>query len=200
MLPIIHLLGVQEPLSVPCEYADRPYSPADIRYSTQVTACSTVEYTKKLKAAEKQGSGPPHKRRKTSRNSKSTQSASTIPEESFHFIGYVPVHGKVWELDGLRNAGPLEIGEFSSDDPHADWMNIVRPALKRRMQQLGTDNIRYNLLALVEDRYENASDELESLKRKKLALERRLNEECRGWLQKVPSFKPCHDLLIYQST
>ena len=90
----------------------------------------------------------------------------------------------MWELDGLRAAGPLDVGELDNDAPgaasRAGWMDVVRPALQRRMQTVleGADggHIQYNLLALVDDAYLRASDELEMLKRERAALERRLDE------------------------
>ena len=56
------------------------------------------------------------------------------------------------------------------------WMDVVRPALRMKMKKYGGDNIRFSLLALVDDQYQAASDEFELLKREKRALERRLNE------------------------
>lgn len=50
----------------------------------------------------------------------------------------------------------------------------------------GSENIRFNLLAIVDDRYETASDELEMLKRERIQLERRLDVEYpEGWSEKV---------------
>ena len=109
----------------------------------------------------------------------------------FHYIGFVPAHGKVWQLDGLRAAGPLEVGELPEDGPAArrQWMDVVRPAIKMQMQQMQTeasDQLRYNLLAVVEDRYQKASDVLEMLKRERNQLERRLNEAYPGgWRDNV---------------
>ena len=119
--------------------------------------------------------------------------------DSFHFIGYVPVHGRVWELDGLRSGGPLEVGEVPADggssglsSSSSSWMDVVRPAIKRRMQNLlsgGSENIQFNLLAIVDGQFEKASDELEMLKRERIQLERRLNEKFpQGWKDKVRRF------------
>ena len=127
-------------------------------------------------------------------------------EEVYHFIGYVPAYGKVWELDGLKS-GPLEVGELPNQPPvcsiachslpevsasnSAGWMDVVRPALRMKMEKYGGaaeggSNIRFSLLAIVDGLYEKASDELEMLKREWIALERRLGV---GWEGKVrPSF------------
>ena len=114
--------------------------------------------------------------------------------DTYHFIGYVPHGGKVWELDGLRIAGPLEVGEIPETnhlDPMHGWMDVVRPALRLRMQRHlegeAREHIRYNLLAVVDDQYTKLSDSLEMLKRERAALERRLNEHYPGgWQEKVP--------------
>lgn len=71
-------------------------------------------------------------------------------------------------------------------------MDVVRPVIKMKMRKYrgGADggDIRFNLLALVDDHYQAASDELVLLKREKKALERRLDEfDAEGWKGQV-----CH--------
>ena len=107
--------------------------------------------------------------------------------EAYHFIGYVPVAGKVWELDGLRDAGPLEVGELDSDGETKSWEHVVRPALKMRMDKYAAAGyIQFSLLALVPDNYEKKIDTIELLKRERLALERRLQMVYGGqWKSKV---------------
>ena len=111
-------------------------------------------------------------------------------QDAYHFIGYVPAHGRVWELDGLRPQ-PVEVGTLPAGAEHA-WMDVVRPALRLRMQRQAAsgaeEHIRYNLLALVDDPYLQASDALEMLKRERGALERRLSEAYpHGWADRVRS-------------
>jgi ubiquitin carboxyl-terminal hydrolase L5 len=73
-----------------------------------------------------------------------------------------------------------------------EWMEVVRPALKRKMQRVQaneTEQLRYNLLAIVEDRYQKASDVLEMLKRERNQLERRLKEcYAEGWHDKAGEY------------
>ncbi|KAH9847083.1 cysteine proteinase [Lenzites betulinus] len=174
--------------------------PADIRGARHALASSALESAKnKAKAA----ASPPSKKRKTSastsaskRKRKATSARADSAEklDAYHYIGYVPAHGRVWELDGLRTGGPLDVGEIDADAPTANssragWMDVVRPALQRRMQTVlesGAEHIQYNLLAIVDDAYLRASDELEMLKRERTAIERRL-AECfpDGWANKV---------------
>ncbi|KAL5480317.1 hypothetical protein ACEPAI_1587 [Sanghuangporus weigelae] len=156
--------------------------PADMWGSLSAAAEATQEmYAELEKHAKKKARtdrSSPNKKRKTLtlRKRKTTETET----ESYHFIGYVPAYGKVWELDGLK-AGPLEVGELPCPDSTEGWENVVRPALRLKMQKYGafgsaSGNIQFNLLALVQDRYEIKSDELELLKREKTAIEERLNE------------------------
>ncbi|EKM51297.1 uncharacterized protein PHACADRAFT_177948 [Phanerochaete carnosa HHB-10118-sp] len=162
--------------------------PVDIRAAEHALARTTLEYAKTLKARPE---GYPAKRRKlgTPKKSQTKQSASDSQEreDTFHYIGYVPTHGHVWELDGLRTNGPLDVGELPQASGRQGWMDIVRPALQRKMHSVqGVADGRYNLLAIIDDRYEKASDALEMLKRERNALERRLDEaNPDGWKDKA---------------
>ncbi|KAG5653890.1 hypothetical protein H0H81_009713 [Sphagnurus paluster] len=173
--------------------------PADIRGALNVLAITTLDEAKvaakaKAKATPtKRGTKPPPtKRAKTSDSptkqgkAKADAESESSPEEAYHFIGYVPAHGKVWELDGLKS-GPLEVGELPTDTPPGAWMDVVRPALRMKMEKYGGaaeggNNIRFSLLAIVDGAYEKASDALQLLKRERIALERRMGV---GWEAKV---------------
>ncbi|KAL6303650.1 ubiquitin carboxyl-terminal hydrolase [Sparassis latifolia] len=171
--------------------------PADIRASLHAVAAATIETQNSKQKPQDILKLPPAKKRKasgsTSKSKQSTADGTDTKQESYHFIGYAHVDDKVWELDGLRKSGPLEVGEVdgSARSARRSWMDIVRPALRMKMEKYlrsagEGEHIRFNLLAIVEDRYQKASDGLEMLKRERTALERRLNETFPdGWADKV---------------
>jgi len=83
----------------------------------------------------------------------------TRKEDPFHFVTYLPINGKLVELDGLQ-PNPIDHGEIPADK---DWVNYAEQVLQKRMQLYGTGEIRFNLMGIVAN--------------KKAALEKQLAEE-----------------------
>uniref|UniRef100_A0A7N9AZM0 Ubiquitin carboxyl-terminal hydrolase n=1 Tax=Mastacembelus armatus TaxID=205130 RepID=A0A7N9AZM0_9TELE len=86
--------------------------------------------------------------------------SSAKDEDAFHFVSYVPVNGRLYELDGLRE-GPIDLGACSQDD----WISAVRPVIEKRIQKYSEGEIRFNLMAIVSDRkmiYERKITELQT--------------------------------------
>ncbi|KAJ6576285.1 hypothetical protein B0H10DRAFT_2199126 [Mycena sp. CBHHK59/15] len=124
--------------------------PADLCAALNAIMTLTLdnaEHTKELP--------PPGKRTTGSKPKKEEPSVES--GEAYHFIGYIPAHGKVRELDGLKS-GPLEVGDLggeTSDAGQKNWMDVVHPAICSKMCKYGGnteygDNIRFSLLALVD--------------------------------------------------
>ena len=67
-------------------------------------------------------------------------------EDLYHFIAYTPIHGTLYELDGL-NAAPIAHGPCAFDDFPA----AVIPVVQRRMQRFPAGEIRFALMAMVRD-------------------------------------------------
>lgn len=69
-------------------------------------------------------------------------------EDVFHFVGYVPIDGRLYELDGLKE-GPIDLGAVPADQ---DWVNVVRPIIQKRIDKYSEGEIHFNLMAIVSDR------------------------------------------------
>jgi ubiquitin carboxyl-terminal hydrolase L5 len=69
-------------------------------------------------------------------------------DDIFHFVAYVPVQGIVYELDGLKE-GPFVIGPVADDTNPLSWLDVVRPALEERIARYASNEIRFNLMAIV---------------------------------------------------
>lgn len=52
-------------------------------------------------------------------------------EDVFHFVSYVPIDGRLYELDGLKQ-GPIDLGSIPAD---TDWTDVVRPIIEKRIQR-----------------------------------------------------------------
>jgi len=81
-------------------------------------------------------------------------------DDVFHFVSYLPIGGRVYELDGLK-AGPVDHGPCGDD-----WTDAVRPIIEARMQKYKEGEIHFNLMAMIQDRtvrYNNQLKELVSL-------------------------------------
>ena len=51
-------------------------------------------------------------------------------EATFHFVAYVPINGRLYELDGLKE-GPVDLGKCDQDD----WLKDAKPILDKRIQR-----------------------------------------------------------------
>ncbi|KAL3312393.1 ubiquitin carboxyl-terminal hydrolase [Cichlidogyrus casuarinus] len=71
----------------------------------------------------------------------------TDPDEDvYHFVGYVPIDGVIYELDGLKTA-PIKHSEIAND---SNWVDTVQPIIDKRMKKCIDGN--FNLMAIVPDR------------------------------------------------
>mmetsp|Transcript_23184 Transcript_23184/g.58766 ORF Transcript_23184/g.58766 Transcript_23184/m.58766 type:complete len:309 (-) Transcript_23184:306-1232(-) len=75
----------------------------------------------------------------------SFEDGESSSDEAYHFVAYVPRHGLVYELDGLRN-GPVIVGGYEDD-----WVSAAKPSIERKMSILSEGEIRFNLLAVCGD-------------------------------------------------
>lgn len=52
-------------------------------------------------------------------------------DEVYHFVGYMPIDGRLYELDGLK-PGPIDLGAVPSE---SDWLDVVRPIIEKRIKK-----------------------------------------------------------------
>ncbi|XP_065198166.1 ubiquitin carboxyl-terminal hydrolase isozyme L5-like [Sycon ciliatum] len=79
-------------------------------------------------------------------------------EEPFHFVAYLPIDGRIYELDGLKD-GPIDLGKVVNDD----WLQDLRPVIQTRMQAFMGSEIRFNLMAITSSRTQYISARMEEL-------------------------------------
>lgn len=69
-------------------------------------------------------------------------------DDVFHFVSYIPIDGRLYELDGLKD-GPIDLGPVGVGQ---EWLNTVRPIIEKRMHKYSEGEIHFNLMAMVSDR------------------------------------------------
>lgn len=69
-------------------------------------------------------------------------------EDIFHFVAYINFKENIYEIDGLRD-GPILISENANQN---NWVEKVKPSIIERIQLYASNEIKFNLLALVPDR------------------------------------------------
>ncbi|XP_074861958.1 ubiquitin carboxyl-terminal hydrolase BAP1 isoform X2 [Carettochelys insculpta] len=84
--------------------------------------------------------------------------------EAFHFVSYVPIKGRLFELDGLK-VYPIDHGPWAEDE---EWTDKARRVIMERIG-LATagepyHDIRFNLMAVVPDRRVKYESRLHILK------------------------------------
>jgi ubiquitin carboxyl-terminal hydrolase L5 len=91
-----------------------------------------------------------------------------------HYDTTVPhSNGTVYELDGLQ-PGPISVGTYtpistsSSSDTVTDtdhpWLTVARTAIQTRIQKYSTSEIKFNLMALTQDKRTFLQSKIKSLK------------------------------------
>lgn len=102
---------------------------------------------------------------------------ATDDDDVFHFIAYVPHEedGCVYELDGLQ-PGPIRVGSYKKDaaesgesngdaatPPGMDWILVARNAIQARLSNYSDTEIKFNLMAMVQDRRTYLNERLNAL-------------------------------------
>lgn len=112
---------------------------------------------------------------------------SSSGAEIFHFICFVPINGRLYELDGLKpypvDHGPLDIEQNGTAHTHndcANWTNKFKPIIRHRLSSFNSGHqnheIRFNLMALVPDKMIQISNQIDLLKHNYNIVSNVLNE------------------------
>lgn len=119
--------------------------------------------TPELACAHNSHAIPQAKRRLDKSSSVST---GRFTGEAFHFVSFVPINGRLFELDGLKPY-PIDHGPWNEN---GDWTEKFRSVMSERLGISAGEqyhDIRFNLMAVVPDRRLAITHKLKMLKTNK---------------------------------
>lgn len=93
----------------------------------------------------------------TGRKGSVVSSAHALLPETYHFVSYVPVNGRLFELDGLKEY-PIDHGPWGE---HEEWTDLFQRTISFRLSE--SENFLFNLMALIPDPALHLNDRLKSL-------------------------------------
>ncbi|KAG0323655.1 ubiquitin carboxyl-terminal hydrolase [Dissophora globulifera] len=104
--------------------------------------------------------------------------SSKEKEDLFHFIAYTPINGSLYELDGLQE-GPRNHGPCPGDS----WLDKVGPIIQERMARYAGGEIRFNLMAVVDDRIKVIEEKRKSYEEQLAAMQQKEGPDAGSWLK-----------------
>jgi len=90
--------------------------------------------------------------------------------EAFHFISYVPYRGVLYELDGLQK-GAISHGACTPEN----WRKMAMDEIQSRMRQYQEQEIRFNLMALIQSRQDMYNTRISECNTKREALQAKID-------------------------
>lgn len=91
------------------------------------------------------------------RGSTVLSSAHSLVPETYHFVSYVPVNDRLFELDGLKQY-PIDHGPWGE---HEEWTDLFARIMSEKLSS--AQDILYNLMAIVPDPVPKLSERLKML-------------------------------------
>jgi len=89
-------------------------------------------------------------------------------EDNYHFIAYMPIGDRLYELDGLKE-GPIDHGKIENS---THWTNLVSEVIKKRISHYKITEINFNLMAVVADQKLLIENKIDSLNKQVEQLDR----------------------------
>ncbi|EFP84801.1 uncharacterized protein PGTG_10272 [Puccinia graminis f. sp. tritici CRL 75-36-700-3] len=120
-------------------------------------------------------------------------------EDAYHFITYLPLQGKLYELDGL-NGLPVFHGKIPEGQ---SWTSLAREVIQNRINTYSSTEVHFNLMAVCEDRLNvleerKASMTVDSMGYENLKMEIEAEEAKRKrWAEEVAIKRHNHIGLIH---
>jgi len=99
-----------------------------------------------------------------------TETADNVPkdeeQDAFHFVAYIAVEGKIYELDGLQPA-PLDCGDYDKTKPE-EAKTVMKKVLAARMEQYQkvSTELRFTLMKVVKNRQTCFKEQIKDLEAK----------------------------------
>jgi ubiquitin carboxyl-terminal hydrolase L5 len=92
-------------------------------------------------------------------------------DDVFHFVAYIHFKDTIYEIDGARE-GPILIETKVKNE---EWISKVKPYIQNRISLYASNEIKFNLLAMVPDRLEKAKNLDKDLNNRKNYVEGLIN-------------------------
>ena len=94
----------------------------------------------------------------TSKRGAVVTSASAYLPDTYHFVSYVPIGERLFELDGLKE-WPIDHGPWAETE---NWTDLFKRIITKRLNE-GEGSITFNLMAVIADPIPRLSQQLKQL-------------------------------------
>lgn len=87
---------------------------------------------------------------------------ATDDDDVFHYVSYIHFKNNIYEIDGMRE-GPILLAENVDNN---DWVEKVKPLILNRISLYASNEIKFNLLAMVPNRMNRLAEQEKDLQKR----------------------------------